>query len=162
MAGRYYPVQSVGRTKCCTAGWQISTGMPCSGKTRRPCTECGLSRKRAGRLDRRLARGARWVSELQAYTKMVTRAHRAGDGLRKVGVGVADQEKDEELGELFSQEGGREEELKKRSAETKTNTRHQSTRDDGVGVQHAVAAGGTSLPRCRTAAVAEKLMRLVS
>lgn len=106
------------------------------------------------------------MSELQAYTAPIiileARTHKAGGGLRKADPGVSDQEKDEELGELFSQEGGREEELKKRSAETKTNTRHQSTRDYGVGVQHAVAAGGTSLPRCRAAAVAEKLARLVS
>lgn len=92
---------------------------------------------------------------------MILMTHGACDGLRKVCVGVSGQEKDE-LAELFSQEGSREEELKKRRAETKTNTRHQSTRDYGVGVQHAVAAGGTSLPRCRAAAVAEKLVRMVS
>lgn len=38
---------------------------------------------------------------------------------------VLDQEKDEESAELFSQEGGREEEVKKKRSETKTNTRHQ-------------------------------------
>lgn len=48
---------------------------------------------------------------------VITSADGAGDGPRKVG--------DEEPGELFSQEEGREEELKKRRTETKTNTRHQ-------------------------------------
>ena len=73
------------------------TGMPCDGKTRRPCKECGLSRKSAGGLHRRKSRGR--VSELQADTTITprrTHTHRAG-GLRKVCDGVLDQEKEEEF-----------------------------------------------------------------
>lgn len=118
----YFPVQSGGLgdevVHGRVAGWQILTGMPCSGKTRRPCTGCGLSQAR-GR-----ERGC-W----QAWR--LARAHGAGWWAEKGRVGESGQEK---MRSLLSCSRRRKAEKRRSRRNGAKRRRIQSTRDHGVGV----------------------------